>query len=273
MFAASRAAAVFKNRRVNARRLALIAGAIGLLAAFAPPAPQAKAGQFNDGQKQEIETIVHDYLLAHPEVLRDVSVELEKRQKLEEADSRGRAIAEHGDALYRSKFQAVVGDPNGKIVLVEFFDYNCGYCKRALEDLANLMKQEPSLRVVLKDFPVLGPNSVEAAQVASAARMQLPGQKFWQFHQKLLLSHGPVGKAQALSVAKDLGLDMDRLDKDMKDPSIRAGLEEIMKIGDTLNLTGTPSYVLGDEVIVGAVGYDQLKAKVDSIGKCGKTTC
>ena len=251
------------------RRKAIFAAALSL-AAFAFPACSA---EFNAAQKTEIEAIVHSYLVEHPEVLREVSVELEKRQKVEEADLRGHAIADNKEALFDSHFQAVVGNPKGKITLVEFFDYNCGYCKRALSDLVNLMKAEPELRVVLKDFPVLGPNSLEAAQVASAARKQITGDKFFEFHQKLLTTHGPVGREQALAVAKELGLDMDRLQKDMKDPSIHAGVEEIMKMADALALTGTPSYVVGDEAVVGAVGLAELKTKVDSVGKCGKTVC
>jgi protein-disulfide isomerase len=251
------------------RRKAIFAAAVSL-AAFAFPACSA---EFNAAQKTEIETIVHSYLVEHPEVLREVSVELEKRQKVEEADLRGHAIADNKQALFDSPFQAVVGNPKGKITLVEFFDYNCGYCKRALSDLVNLMKAEPELRVVLKDFPVLGPNSLEAAQVASAARKQITGDKFFEFHQKLLMTHGPVGREQALAVAKELGLDMDKLQKDSKDPSIRAGIEDVMKMADSLALTGTPSYVVGDEAVVGAVGMAELKTKVDAVGKCGKTVC
>jgi len=205
--------------------------------------------------------------------LREVSIELEKRQKVEEADLRSRAIAENKHDLYNSSFQAVIGNPNGKITLVEFFDYNCGYCKRALGDLVTLMKSEPELRVVLKDFPVLGPNSVDAALIASAARKQISGDKFFEFHQKLLLGHGPTGRDQALAVAKEMGLDMDKLQKDAKDPAVRAGLEDVMKVADSLNLTGTPSYVVGDEAVVGAVGLSELKKKVEATGKCGKTVC
>jgi protein-disulfide isomerase len=251
------------------RRKAIFAAALSL-AAFAFP---ARSAEFNAAQKTEIESIVHSYLLEHPEVLREVSVELDKRQKAEEADLRGRAIEDNKKELFDSSFQAVIGNPKGKITLVEFFDYNCGYCKRALGDLINLMKAEPELRVVLKDFPVLGPNSVEAAQVASAARKQISGDKFFEFHQKLLATHGPVGREQALAVAKESGLDMDRLQKDMKDPSIHAGIEDIMKIADALALTGTPSYVVGNEAIVGAVGLKELQTKVDAVGKCGKTIC
>ena len=251
------------------RRKAILAAALSL-AAFAFP---ARSAEFSAAQKTEIESIVHSYLLEHPEILREVSVELDKRQKAEEADLRSRAIEENKKELFDSSFQAVIGNPKGKITLVEFFDYNCGYCKRALGDLVNLMKAEPDLRVVLKDFPVLGPNSVEAAQVASAARKQISGDKFFEFHQKLLATHGPVGREQALAVAKEQGLDMDKLQKDMKDPAIHAGVENIMKMADALALTGTPSYVVGNEAIVGAVGLTELKSKVDSVGKCGKTVC
>ncbi len=233
----------------------------------------ARAAEFNPAQKAEIEATIHTYLVEHPEVLREVSIELEKRQKVEEADLRSRAIADNKHDLYNSSFQAVIGNPNGKITLVEFFDYNCGYCKRALGDLVTLMKAEPELRVVLKDFPVLGPNSVDAALIASAARKQISGDKFFEFHQKLLLGHGPTGRDQALAVAKEMGLDMDKLQKDAKDPAVRAGLEDVMKVADQLNLTGTPSYVVGDEAVVGAVGLTELKKKVDATGKCGKTVC
>ena len=256
------------------RRKAIFAAALSLAAfTFAVPNLPARAAEFSPSQKTEIEAIVHSYLLEHPEVLREVSVELEKRQKAEEADLRGRAIAENSQALFNSSFQAVIGNPKGKITLVEFFDYNCGYCKRALSDLVNLVKAEPELRVVLKDFPVLGANSVEAAQVASAARKQISGEKFFEFHQKLLATHGPIGREQALAVAKELGLDIDRLQKDAKDPAIRAGIEDVMKLADALALTGTPSYVVGNEAVIGAVGFTELKTKVDAVGKCGKTVC
>jgi len=251
-------------------RKALFAGFL-CLTAFALP---VRANEFNAAQKSEIESIIHSYLLDHPEVLREVSVELEKKQQAEEADLRRRAIEQNRDALVNNTFQGVVGNPKGKITLVEFFDYNCGYCKRAFGDMVNLIKAEPELRVVLMDFPVLGADSLEAAQVAAAVRKQISGDKFFDYHQKLLTgSHGRVGRDQALAVAKDMGLDMDKLQKDMKDPSIHAGISETMKVADALSLTGTPSYVIGDEAIVGAVGFKQLKPLVDSMAKCGKTVC
>jgi protein-disulfide isomerase len=114
---------------------------------------------------------------------------------------------------------------------------------------------------------------VEAAKVASAARNQLPGDKFWAFHTKLLAMHGQIGKAEALAVARDLGLDMDKLNKDMESKEIETGLREVMGMADSLQINGTPSFVVGQEVVMGAVGYDELKGKLDSVHKCGHSVC
>jgi protein-disulfide isomerase len=236
----------------------------------------AAAGEFSASQSREIGNIVRDYLVNNPEVLRDAMVELDRREKAEQAAVRAKILDDNG-MLLASPHQAVIGNPNGKVTLVEFFDYNCGYCKRALDDLAKLVKEDPDLRVVLKDFPVLGPGSVEAAQVAAALRNQFTGDKFWAFHQKLLMTRGQVGKAQALAVAKDMGADMGKLDRDMANPDVKTGIQETMQLADGLNLTGTPSWVLGKEVVVGAVGYDELKGKIgnvaNNVAKCGKAVC
>jgi protein-disulfide isomerase len=233
----------------------------------------ARAEEFSPSQKTEIEGIIKNYLLQNPEVLRDAIGVLEARDKAAETKAREAVVADPSGLLYSGANQAVVGDPNGKITLVEFFDYNCGYCRRALGDLVRLMKDNPDLRVVLRDFPILSPGSVEAARVANAVRLQFQGEKFWQFHQKLLGSRGHVGKAEALAAAKDLGADMNKLAKDAAAPGITAGIEESDKLAKSLQITGTPSYVIGGDVVVGAVGYDELEAKIKNIKKCGKAVC
>ena len=241
------------------------------LLAIAAPLPAS--AQMTPAQRGEIEAVVKDYLLKNPEVLRDAFVELERRQKAEEEEARIKAITDLSGLIFNAPKQAVLGNPNGKVTLVEFFDYNCGYCKRALDDITSLVKEDKDLRFVLKDFPVLGPGSVEAAEVAIAMLNQANGDKYWQFHAKLLGSRGQVGKAQALAVAKEVGADMARLEKDIVTPQTRAVLQDVMKIADKLQLTGTPTFVLADEVIVGAVGRDQLKARIANVRKCGKTAC
>ena len=250
---------------------AFVAATLGL-AALAPFAP-ATADEFSPAQKQELGAFIKDYLVGHPEVLREAIEALDKHDKEVAQAAREKAVSDRAGPLFSSPFQANVGNPNGSATLVEFFDYNCHYCKGALPDVAKLMKEDPNLKVILKDFPVLGPGSVEAARVASAARNQLPGDHFWAFHNKLLGMHGPIGKAEALSVAKEMGLDMDRLVKDMEDPQIQSGLQEIMSMAEALQINGTPSFVVGQEVVVGAVGYDQLKDKIDAVHKCGHSVC
>jgi protein-disulfide isomerase len=255
------------------KRSLVLTFAAAMFAAFAGCVAPAFAAEFTPEQKAEIGAIMKDYLINNPDVLRAAIEALDKHDKQVEAEARQSAVADQGGALFSSAHQANVGNPKGDATLVEFFDYNCHYCKGALPDMAKLMQNDPNMKLVLKDFPVLGPGSVEAAKVATAVRKQLQGDKFWQFHVKLLSSHGPVGKTEALAVAKDMGVDMDRLNKDMDSPDVTAGLEVVLKMADALQINGTPSFVVGQEVVVGAVGYDQLKQKLDSVHKCGHAVC
>jgi protein-disulfide isomerase len=241
-------------------RTILVTIAAAVLAIGALP---ARAQPFSEGQRGEIERIIKEYLIAHPEVLQDAISELEKRQADAEAIKHREGVKQYSQALFHSPRQVTIGNRQGDVTLVEFFDYNCGYCKRALSDLLDLMKEDPKLRVVLKEFPVLGPGSVEAAQVAVAVRMQDPtGKKYLEFHQKLLGGRGPADRAHALAVAKDIGLDIARIEKDMTGDEAKATLEEDMHVAEALGLNGTPSYVIGAEVVVGAVGLAALKEKV-----------
>jgi protein-disulfide isomerase len=250
--------------------------AIGLAAAFLGTSFMAvpvSADEFTPAQKQELGAFIKDYLVHNPEVLRQAIEALDKHDK-EVADAeRQKVVDTQSSALFSSKYQATLGNPKGSATLVEFFDYNCHFCKGALPDVTKLMKDDPNLKLVLKDYPVLGPGSVEAAKVASAVRNQLPGDKFWAFHSKLLATRGPVGKTEALAVARELGLDMDKLAKDMESPEVKSGLSEVMQLADALQINGTPTFVVGQDVVVGAVGYDQLRDKVDAVHKCGHATC
>jgi protein-disulfide isomerase len=234
-------------------------------AALALIALPAAAQDFSATQRSEIEKIIKDYLIKHPEVLQEAMAELEKKQQLAETEKARSAIKNHSDALFNSPRQVVLGNPQGDVTFVEFFDYNCGYCKRALNDMVELMGKDPKLKVVLKEFPVLGPGSVEAAQIAVAVRMQdKTGKKYLEFHQKLLGGRGQVDKAKALAVAKDVGIDMARLDKDLKSEEIGKTLEESMKLAEALGLNGTPSYVIGNDVVIGAVGQATLSQKIQA---------
>jgi protein-disulfide isomerase len=249
-----------------------LAPALFALALAAAPVA-ASAQSFSDSQRGEIEQIVKNYLLAHPEVLEEVSAELSKRQAAAEALKHEAAVTKNADAIFNSPRGVTLGNKNGDVSFVEFFDYNCGYCKRAMTDMLELMKSDSKLKVVLKEFPVLGPNSVEAAQVAVAVRMQDPGgKKYLDFHQRLLGARGQADKTHALAAAKEAGLDMARIEKDMSSPEVRATLEENFKLAEAMGMNGTPSYVIGKQVVVGAVGIDNLKEKINT-ARCGKASC
>jgi protein-disulfide isomerase len=233
-------------------------------AAAQAPATDSPATQtFTAGQQQAIEVLIKNYIVAHPEVVQEAMDALDKRQKEADAEKARMTIKDNNATLFNSAHQVVLGNPQGNITMVEFFDYNCGFCKRALPDMMSLLSANPNLRFVLKEFPVLGEGSVEAAHVAVAARMQDPtGKKYIEFHQKLLGGRGAADKARALAVAKEVGFDMGRIEKDMDSAEVKTTIDEDMKLADALGVNGTPSYVVGDEVVVGAVGLDELKAKL-----------
>jgi protein-disulfide isomerase len=252
--------------------LRLIAPALFALALCSTP-PAVSAESFSDGQRGDIETIVRNYLLAHPEVLEEAMGELNKRQAAAEAEKHEASITTNADAIFNSPRGVTLGNKDGDVTFVEFFDYNCGYCKRAMSDMLDLMKSDPKLKVVLKEFPVLSEGSVEAAKVAVEVRMQDPGgKKYLDFHQKLLGGRGPADKARAMAVAKDAGLDMAKLEKDLGSPEVKATIEENFKLAEAMGMNGTPSYVIGKQVVVGAVGLDGLKEKI-GVARCGKATC
>ena len=249
--------------------------ALGLALGAAPAlAQQGQPGAaFTDAQRQAIEAIVKDYLIKNPDVLQEAIAEGEKRQLETQRLAQAAALKESREALLNSPHDVVAGNPQGDITLVEFFDYNCGYCRKALGDLQTLIKTDPKLRVVIKDFPVLGPESLEASQIALAVKQQVKGEKLFEFHQKLLESKGRINGARALQVAKEMGLDVARLQKDAAGPEVKAALSENRGLGDKLGLSGTPAFVIGEEIIPGAVGVEPIRKTIADVRQCGHASC
>ena len=230
--------------------------------------------QFSADQRGEIEKIIRDYLLRNPEVLQEVIQEMERRQAQAEAEKHRDAIKEHAEALFNSNRQIVLGNPQGDVTMVEFFDYNCGFCRKALTDKLELVKADPKLRLVLKEFPVLGEGSTQAAQVAVSVRMQdkTGGKKYLEFHQKMFASRGQIDKARALAVVREIGFDAARAERDMGSDEARLTIEEVFKIAEALGINGTPTYVFNGQVVVGAVGVEKLREAINTV-RCGKATC
>jgi protein-disulfide isomerase len=223
----------------------------------------ARAQEAADAKRGEFERMLKDYLTAHPEAIQDALDTLAARKAAAKAEQQKATIKTNGGELFSSPRQVTLGNRRGDVTLVEFFDYNCGFCKRALTDLIALMKSDPKLKVVLKEYPILGPDSVEAARVAVAVRMQdAGGAKYLDFHRKLLENRGRNDKARALAAAEEAGLDMARLQRDLASEEVTRSIEESTRLAKALAINGTPGYVVGDHVIVGALGQQVLKDKV-----------
>ncbi|MET0605410.1 MAG: DsbA family protein [Beijerinckiaceae bacterium] len=253
-------------------RFAALACMAGLMAQAAPLA-QAPAPAFSPAQKQAIEAIIKDYLLQNPEILREALMELESRQREAERVAQKKALEEQQAALLSENGSIVVGNPKGDVTLVELFDYNCGYCKKSLVDMQALLKSDPKLKVVLRDFPILGPDSVEASKVAMAVKQHLKGDKYFDYHVRLMSSRGRAGKDRALEVAKEMGLDPVKLAKDAESPAVAQAIQQTLQIAEALSVNGTPAFVVGDEVIAGAVGEETMRRAIQSVRQCGKASC
>ncbi len=254
------------------RRLPIL-GAAALALALSFPAGAQQPQPFTPEQRGAIEALVRDILVKNPDIIQEALVELEKRQQQAQIDSQRQVLVTERASIFDSPNASIAGNPQGDVAIVEFFDYNCGFCKRALNDMQELIKLDPKLKIVLRDFPVLGPESVEASRVAVAAKSQLRPDRYWAFHVALMSSRGRVNGQRALEVAREHGANVDQLRRDMESPQTRQIIEETVVLGDRLGLTGTPAYVLADEIVFGAVGVEQLKSRIDNVRKCGKTAC
>jgi protein-disulfide isomerase len=207
------------------------------------------AQEFSQDQRKELGEIIRDYLIGNPEVLREAVQALERKEQEVAAAAATAAIGERGAEIYRSEGDLVAGNPDGSVSMAEFFDYNCGYCKKALVDVAKLIEQEKQVKVVLKELPILTKGSEEAAKVALAAKMQ---GKYWEFHRAMLSTSGQANEASALRVAEKVGLDMPKLKKDMASAEIAKEIDDTRLLAEKLQVRGTPFFMIADRVIPGA---------------------
>ncbi|MGV1014463.1 MAG: DsbA family protein [Methyloceanibacter sp.] len=223
-------------------------------------------------QEKQITDIVRNYLTEHPEILVEMTTELDNRQRDEQAVLQQKAIGENAGAIFRSTHAWVGGNPDGDVTVVEFFDYNCSFCRKALPDLVKLIDNDDKVRVVLKELPIFGGDSDDAAKGALAAKMQ---GKYFEMHQKLFTESGKADKDKVLRIAEEIGLDVEQLKKDMEGEEVEQALAEAREIAQKLGLQGTPLYLIGDQVIPGAPEdlYDQLSAKVTEVREKGCKIC
>ncbi len=225
------------------------------------------AQEFSQDQRQQLGEIIRDYLIDNPEVLREAFQALERKTQEAEAAAATAAIAERAAEIYRSEGDLVVGNPDGSVTMVEFFDYNCGFCKRAMSDVLSLLETDQDLRVVLKEWPILSEGSKFAAKAALASSRQ---GKYWEFHLALMETRR-VDEVTTLEAARGVGLDVDRLRADMEHPEVTGVIERNARLAELLGIQGTPAFLIDDQMIAGAVGHDALAqaiAQVRAEGGC-----
>lgn len=238
-------------------RAAMAAAALLLLASAAPAETS-----FSDAQKKEIGGIVRQYLLDNPEVLLEVSRELEARQQQTEAKQREEALKSSADELFRSPSDLVAGNPQGDVTMVEFFDYNCGWCKKGLPEVMSLLEKDKNLRLVLKEFPIFGGDSDYAAMAALASKRQ---NKYWEFHVALLAHEGKLTAAAVDEIATAKGLDLEKLKADMNAPEIAQVIAANQKLAEKLAISGTPAFVIDAQVVPGYLPADGLMAAIADV--------
>ena len=235
------------NPAITSSRLFLIAGAVvfALLGAVGGWAWEKR--QSGDADKARVEEIVHAYLLEHPEVLPEAMAALQTKEQR-------RQLAGAGEAVERPFPGAVLGNPQGKITLVEFTDYACTFCRRSVADVAALVAANPDLRVVIRELPILSPASAEAARWALAAAEQ---GRYAVFHDAMFRTGRP-DTATIAAAAAEAGLDLARARRVIADPRIAAEIERNQQLARQLGFDGTPSWVVGDQLLTGAVGQTEL---------------
>lgn len=205
------------------------------------------------GGRIAVEHVVHDYILQHPEILPEAMEELQRRQNAQQ-------LAGVRSTVETPFPGAVLGNPDGKVTLVEFSDFACGYCRQSLPDVHALIARNPDLRIVIRELPIISPLSPEAAKMGLAAAEQ---GKYSAFHDAMFAA-GQLDAPAIEAVASKVGLDMERARRIAGSPTVEAELSRNLELASRLGFSGTPSWVAGDRIIAGAVGIDQLSQAVQS---------
>ncbi len=232
---------------MSAKRILTVAMISAVLAVTSSRAEDNNTA-FDQKQTEAIEGIVRSYLLKNPEVLREAITELNKRQEALAAEKRKEVLG----SIYKQETPFASG--TGKYTVVEFFDYNCGYCRHAFNEVLKLTDSEKDARVVFVEFPILSEESRKASEIAIAAAKQ---NKYFEFHRTLMAKPGPATEEKALKVASEIGLDMDQLKKDRENPETAQQIEKNLALGTAIGVEGTPAFFVGDQTIPGAP--DDLK--------------
>jgi protein-disulfide isomerase len=220
--------------------------------AFAAPASAEIAG----ADKKAIEEIVHQYILEHPEIIAEAIDRLRERERVAQEEARRQAKIALHPQIYNNPQTPEMGNADGDVTVVEFFDYQCGYCKQVLPTFMNVLNTDKNIRVLWKELPILGPVSVFASRAAMAADKQ---GKYFEYHVALMELKGKLTEDRVMETAHAIGLDMKQLITDMASPEIERYLSETLELAQSLGINGTPAFMIGDHLVPGAIGEDQMR--------------
>jgi protein-disulfide isomerase len=241
-------------------------------AAVLPAQQKMRLAELSGTQRKEIEAVVREYLVENPEILLDMTAALNAKRDKIEAERMADAIRKNSPAIFRPAASPIVGNASGDVTVVEFFDYNCTFCKRVVGDVAGLVDRDKKVKFILKELPVLGPGSEEAARVALATKMQ---GKYWEFHRAMLGSKGQATEASALRMAEKLGLDVAKLKQDMTSPEVKKEIDETRALAQKLGIEGTPYFLIADRIIPGYAEnlLERMSRLVAEVRKEGCKVC
>ncbi|MBG1231910.1 DsbA family protein [Aestuariivirga litoralis] len=222
-------------------------------------AAAAFAGSFSDDQKKEMEDIIHSYLMEHPDVLKEMVAKLDAADKQAADEARGNVLSSASKDIFHNALDGVAGNPKGDVTVVEFMDYNCGWCHKSVTEMQAVIGKDKNVRLVLKEFPIFGEGSEYAARAAMASQKQ---GKYWEFHQAMFATKGKIDAAVTDKVAQSVGLDITKLKADMKDPEINANIDKTQALAKSLQFTGTPGFIVGDKIFPGFTQQDNIIASI-----------
>ena len=221
-----------------------------------PGAAQSLPGGFSPKQIEGIEQLIQQYLLDNPEVLVESLNRLQQRQRIAEQQRKRQAVGLHRRALLEDPDTPVMGNPKGDVAIVEFFDYRCPYCRKVALTIKKVLEEDGNIRLIMKEFPILGPQSEQAARAALAAVKQ---GKYEEFHWALMTKPGDMSAPHIRKMAREVGLDVKRLEDDMKSPDIERMIQLNRQLATALGIRGTPAFVIGKALVPGAVDLSTLK--------------
>jgi protein-disulfide isomerase len=240
--------------------------------AASAPAKSTASEKLSAAQRTEVQGLIKEFLVSNPEILIEVQNALEAKMDKLQSERVAAAIKGNAKEIFRPAASPVVGNAKGDVTVLEFFDYNCGYCKRAFGDVARLVEQDGQVKLIMKELPILSKGSEEAAKVALAAKMQ---GKYWEFHRAMIEAPGQASEASALRIAEKLKLDMAKIKKDMVSAAVKKEIDDTRALAQKLGIQGTPHFFVGDRIIPGAPEnlYERMSKLVAEVRKEGCGVC